>query len=29
MIEYPKGSSREAIEKLILDKLEEKFDIKD
>ena len=27
LIEYPKGSSREAIEKLILDKLEEKFDI--
>ena len=26
MIEYPKGSSRETIEKLILEKLEEKFD---
>ena len=26
LIEYPKGSSREAIEKLILYKLEEKFD---
>jgi hypothetical protein len=26
LIEYPKGSSRETIEKLILDRLEEKFD---
>lgn len=26
LIEYPKGSSRETIEKLILDKLKEKFD---
>ena len=26
LIEYPKGSSRETIEKLIMDKLEEKFD---
>ena len=26
LIEYPKGSSRETIENLILDKLEEKFD---
>ena len=26
LIEYPKGSSRETIEKLILDKLEEKFE---
>ena len=26
LIEYPKGSSREAIEKLILNKLEEKFE---
>ena len=26
LIEYPKGSSRETIEKLILNKLEEKFE---